>query len=70
MYLICFSVVQRKEIMYIGNRIERSGDFLQNAQGYQSADRPSPNLSGDLNRCIFKEYYCLLYSFFSLHKYN
>lgn len=44
---ICVSVVQREEIMHIGGGIERSGDFLQDAQGHQSSNTSSANLSGD-----------------------
>lgn len=36
--------------MHIGSGIERSGDFLQDAQGHQSSNTPSANLSGDFDR--------------------
>lgn len=36
--------------MHIGGGIERSGDFLQDAQGHQSSNTSSANLSGDFHR--------------------
>lgn len=47
---ICISAVQREEIMHIRGGIERSGDFLQDAQGHQPSNTPSANLSGDFER--------------------
>ena len=33
--------------MYIGGRIKRSGDFLQDAQGHQSPITTPENISGE-----------------------
>lgn len=56
--------------MHIGGGIERSGDFLQDAQGHQSSNTSSANLSGDFHRIRVLTFQnnCYLSYFFLIFK--